>query len=286
MDRRRFIKEAAVLSAGLTQAGRAVGSSAEKPLPANPIETRKIGKHNISRLIIGGNPFSGGAHAEPLVYAGELFKNYFTREKVAETLAIAEANGINTFLGRIDERIIGMLRFYEKQSGHMIPWLAQTAAKPQRGATREQILDNIKLAVDNGATGVYFQGESADYLVRNNRLDEIGEYLDFIRSLGVLAGAGAHEIETIEAIEKAGFQPDFYMKTFNRIEYNCPNFNRVKEVMPTVKAPWIAFKVLAAGRMKPDEGFREALDAGADFLCVGMFDFQVERNAQLFRTLI
>ncbi len=47
------------------------------------------------------------------------------------------------------------------------------------------------------------------------------------------------------------------------------------EFMGTVKKPWIAFKVLAAGAFHPKDGFRFAFENGADFICVGMFDFQV-----------
>jgi hypothetical protein len=50
-----------------------------------------------------------------------------------------------------------------------------------------------------------------------------------------------------------------------------------------VKVPWIAFKVLAAGAIPPAEGFPYAFDGGADFLCVGMFDFQIEEDVELIR---
>jgi hypothetical protein len=45
--------------------------------------------------------------------------------------------------------------------------------------------------------------------------------------------------------------------------------------MATLKQPWIGFKVLAAGAIRPQDGFRFAFESGADFLCVGMYDFQV-----------
>jgi len=53
-----------------------------------------------------------------------------------------------------------------------------------------------------------------------------------------------------------------------------------------VEKPWIAFKILAAGAIRPDSGFRYALQNGADFICVGMFDFQVEANARLVTNLV
>jgi hypothetical protein len=36
--------------------------------------------------------------------------------------------------------------------------------------------------------------------------------------------------------------------------------------------------VLAAGAILPKDGFRFAFENGADFICVGMFDFQVVEN--------
>jgi NAD(P)H-dependent flavin oxidoreductase YrpB (nitropropane dioxygenase family) len=49
------------------------------------------------------------------------------------------------------------------------------------------------------------------------------------------------------------------------------------------KVPWIAFKVLAAGAIQPREGIQYAFDGGADFICLGMFDYQVEEDARLIQ---
>ena len=50
------------------------------------------------------------------------------------------------------------------------------------------------------------------------------------------------------------------------------------EYMKRSRRPWVAFKVLAAGSIRPEVGFSYALRNGADFIIVGMFDFQVARN--------
>ena len=283
INRRSFLKNAAAvsLSASALPAASFTGNSSTK----STIPTRAIKDHSISRLIIGGNPFSAIAHSEPLVYSNDLFRTYFTQEKIVETLAICFQNGINTFLGRIDEHVCTFMDMYAKSNRQPMPWIGQTAKKPMRGATRDEIIDNIKLAKDHGAIGCYVQGQSADYYVEKNQLGEMEILLDEIRKLGMIAGIGAHDIKTIIATEKAKMQPDYYMKTFNRIEYACPNYPETVEFMSQVEIPWIAFKVLGAGRMKPEEGFTAALQANADFLCVGMFDFQVEENVQLANKL-
>jgi hypothetical protein len=290
LKRRAFLKKTTAVSAGLAAWMNYSAKSLKTSIPnenSEPsIPTYLLGKHSISRLIIGGNPFSFIAHSEPLIYSRELFKHYFTHEKVVETLQIAVEEGINTFLGRIDNNVVGFIDLYRKNTGLPMPWIAQTSAKPQNGATQVQILENINFAVKNGAIGIYLQGESADYLVKQGKINEIEEYISYIKQLERIAGIGAHDIGTIELCEKAGLKPDFYMKTFNRLEFCCPQFARTREVMKSINIPWIAFKVLAAGRMKPEEGFSAALETGADFLCVGMFDFQVRQNVTLFKSML
>jgi len=55
--------------------------------------------------------------------------------------------------------------------------------------------------------------------------------------------------------------------------------------MRTITKPWIAFKVLGAGTVRPPGGFRLALQKGAGFLNVGMFDFQVQENIAVMKDL-
>ncbi len=51
--------------------------------------------------------------------------------------------------------------------------------------------------------------------------------------------------------------------------------------METLPQPWIAFKTLAAGAIKPADAFRYAFENGADFVCVGMYDFQMVEDANI-----
>jgi hypothetical protein len=102
----------------------------------------------------------------------------------------------------------------------------------------------------------------------------------------MLVGIGAHQNETIEQVQKEEILQDFYMKTLNLVGYYAANPDPTPEIMARSKVPWIAFKILAAGRIEPEEGFGYALKAGAQCFCVDMFGFQVEDNARLDRRLM
>jgi hypothetical protein len=55
----------------------------------------------------------------------------------------------------------------------------------------------------------------------------------------------------------------------------CWEPEKVIEYMNSLKQPCIGFKVLVAGAISPKDGFRYALESGVDFMCVGMYDFQI-----------
>ena len=61
----------------------------------------------------------------------------------------------------------------------------------------------------------------------------------------------------------------------------CPFPDRTVEFVNRTKIPVMGFKVLAAGAISPQDGFNWAFENGADFICVGMFDFQVVNDVNV-----
>ena len=66
----------------------------------------------------------------------------------------------------------------------------------------------------------------------------------------------------------------------------CHDHEQTVAFMQDVRVPWIAFKVLAAGAIPPEDGLQFAFASGADFVCLGMFDFQVEVDTVLAQRAI
>jgi uncharacterized membrane protein YphA (DoxX/SURF4 family) len=237
----------------------------------------KIAGQDFSRVILGGNLIGGWAHARDLIYVSKLVKAYFHDEKVFATFLLAEKCGINAFL--TNPILCRVINEYWRRDIGKIKFISDCGG--------ENLTDGILMSVDNGATACYVHGGIADDLVERGKIEEIGKALELIRKNGLPAGIGGHKLETIKACVEFGLQPDFWMKTFHHTNYWsatredehdniwCTNPEETKEYMQSLKQPWIAFKILAAGAIHPDVGFRYAFENGADFICVGMYDFQI-----------
>ncbi len=278
----------------------AAGSPGEMP-------TGRLGKLTVTRLVVGGNLTSGIAHSRDLIYVSGLLRQYFTDEKVFETWELCEQCGINTAILRLDDHVVGLVTKYWNERGGKLQWIVQV--KPPKWDLASFKTD-VPRCVDTGAVGAYVQGNVSDGLVKTGQMDALAAALACIKDAGLVGGIGAHDLAVPIACEKAGLKPDFYLKTLHSDKYWSFNPRREKydafhvggstehdnvwctrpaetvEFMKTVKVPWIAFKVLAAGAIHPQEGFRYAFRNGADFICAGMFDFQVRADAIIARNIL
>jgi len=301
VNRRQFIQGSvaaaagAAMGMGLSQcAGAAAESSSKRTdagVGANGMPLARIKNLKVSRLISGGNLISGWSHSRDLIYVHDLMDNYNTPEKVVETLALLEENGVNTIIADPRKKPMDIFKKHWK-SGGKIQWIAEGHPTP------EDLHTNIKASIDWGASAVYLQGVIGDRWLKDGHVDKLGECIEFIKSQGVPGGLGAHMIDVIVNSEARGFDPDFYVKTLHHTDYwsarrpdqdadvvdnNRDNYwdkspAKTIEFMKTVKKPWIAFKVLAAGAIPPTSGFKYAFEGGTDCICVGMFDFQVRED--------
>jgi uncharacterized membrane protein YphA (DoxX/SURF4 family) len=260
------------------------------------IPMAKIRDKPFSRVILGGNLLSGYAHSRDLIYVSQLVKAYHQKEKIFATLLLAEECGVNTLLTNpilcslIDEywkRGIGRIQFISDCAGLLYD---DKGASPM---PFDQYLDKVKKAIDTGAVACYIQGETADYYMGAGKPEVIDKVLELIKQNGVITGIGAHKIETIKACVDTGFKPDFWMKTLHHHNYwsaqnpewhdniFCYNTEETIAYMNTLTQPFIAFKTMAAGAIHPSDGFRYAFENGADFVCAGMYDFQMVEDINI-----
>ena len=302
MTRRSFVQTTVLSSAGLSMGLR--GNAQTEPTAANSpaaspnaLAKGKIGKLEVSRLVLGGNLLTHYTHSRDLKYVYSLAAHYNTDEKILETLATAEASGINTVSMHNPPHPISVLRRYRKERGGKIQWIICPTAKVEPDMTeyRQQVEELIK----DGCEAIYLWGVHADSLVAQGKLDLVAKAVELPKEFGVPSGVGGHSLDVVKACEAQGVKADFYIKTFHHHNYPtgpkpdqlkepyneypgywCRNPEETAEFMKTVDKPWIAFKTMAAGAIPPENAFRFAFQRGADFVLAGMFDYEIAEDVK------
>jgi thiamine monophosphate synthase len=303
-SRREFLQSSAMLAMGVMSgnAGAQVPSGTSGGAQACQVPKMKFGGVEISRLVLGCNPFNGFSHFNSTY--DSLMKEWFTAERVCEVMHHAESYGINAFQysakgrGAQDwERFLaegGKMHLIAGDSGDTGPEAMVHAFKP---------------------LALHRQGEVVDVAYRNGTMDTVREWCKRTRDTGVLVGVATHKPEVIALIEDQGWDVDYFagcvynrtrsdeewrkvlngeLMEMSREIYLQSDPPRMYQVMRQTSKPCFAFKILAAGRI-PQNGVAQAFRTAfanikpIDGVWVGVFPRdmdQVGKNAGIVREIL
>lgn len=299
---RRTFLQSAVLASGFTSersqsAGQA--STEIKPVQAPKM---KFFQTEISRLVLGTNPFYGFAHFNSNF--ANCMREWYTPERVCAVMHQCARFGINAFnyvhIGRAPQ---DLARF--RAEGGWMHLIIQVTA----GVDSEMLVKTLKpLALQR-------QGEVVDTAWQHGKMETVKEWCKQARDLGVLVGVGTHIPEVIAKIEEENWDVDFYSgcvynrrrtadeqrKILNGQSVEMPGElylqgdpARMYHMMRQTRKPCFAFKILAAGRI-PDGGVEQAFRTAfasikpTDGVYVGMFPRfkdEVRENAEIVHRIL
>ena len=254
------------------------------------LPTIPFGPVEVTRLIVGGNPFCGNSHVdEP---TSRDMAEYYTAENVVAALQACQAAGINAVQARGDyHRVLHWLELFRREGGQL-HWIAQTASEMHDN------FQNIHVLAAAGAVGIYHHGSRTDRMWKAGAIDGVDDYLKCMRDCGVQVGLGSHIPEVFEYVEERGWDVDYYMTCLYNLsrderesalvsgnqaaaagekflEEDPP---RMMRVIQGTEKTCLAFKILAASRKCGSQGevaaaFRYAFEniKAKDAVVVGMF---------------
>jgi hypothetical protein len=305
VNRRSFMKHSLAASAGgvLAASSTRAAQSGKTEVKVEPgskaaMPMGKIGNLQVSRMLLGGNLLTHYTHSRDLKYVYNLCAHYNTEEKIHETMALAEAHGINTLSIHNPPGIVSMLKRYRQRYGGKIQWIICPIA--EFTDDMKAYRDMAQELVDEGTEALYVWGVRSDPYCAQGKMDLMRKAVEIGKDLGVPSGVGAHDLNAIVQCEKHNIPADFYIKTFHHHKYpSAPRPEQLKnaycevpgywcrdpeetiEVMKNVTKPWISFKVMAAGAIPPADAFKYVFENGADHTLAGMFDFEIAEDTKI-----
>ena len=324
--RREFLQSSAALAVGVMggtaaalAAEPAAGSPAQNTPAAVPpasaqsaapsdnevhiqIPKMKFGNAELSRLVLGVNPFYGFSHYNNNFSSS--MREWYTQDRVCEVLHRASSFGINAFNYVNVERSPQDWARFQTEGGKM-HLIVQVMAKDDEAAL---VRDLKPLALQR-------RGEEIDLAYQNGTMASEREWCKRARDLGVLVGVGTHKPEVIELVEEQGWDVDFYSGcVYNRTRtdgewkqilngellempreiYLQSDPPRMYKVMRQTPKTCFAFKILAAGRIADGgivQAFRTAYSSikPNDGVYVGMFPRdkdEIKENAEIVHGIL
>ena len=258
-------------AATATTAARAISGEVTAKHLAKAMPMIKLGGFEVSRFILGANPFGGYSH-QPGSGLDEQMRAFYTDERVMAVLDEAASCGITAVSVWPDKRWLDLWARYKAGGGKMRDWMSQPMAPP------DKMKDDIALSVRHGAKAVYIQGHRVEEQFEGGTFEVVRGWIEYTKSLGVAAGLASHRPDVHLEAEKRKFAADFYFQCFYNVAhgdavYSDEDRRKAVETIRQLGKPVVAYKILGAGRFPAAESFRFALRSlrPKDGFCVGVF---------------
>jgi hypothetical protein len=288
MKRRDFLKTGAALAAGgLTVAAKPLPGTANRIIEAVSLPTIRLGTLEVSRLILGSNPFWGYSHKSAQL--DEEMRRHHTDERIMQILDEAADCGLTALASPPDERWVNIWARYLEKGGRLKIWISQCHGNP------EQMPAEIDRSVKAGAKAIFIQGLRVEEQFGLGNFDVLRSWIERIKEAGLPAGAAAHWPEVHPELERRKFPTDFYYQCFYNVsqsnDYSAGEREKAMATIKELEKPVVAYKILAAGRLPASEGFEYAFNhiARKDGVCVGIYAQeaidQIRQNATYTETL-
>jgi hypothetical protein len=292
--RRRFLQVAAASGMATAVAGA-----------AEPLPKVKFGKFEITRMIVGSNPFYGYSHFNRIL--DQTMREWYTQDRKMEVLQACERSGIGTWQVHYNDQPMEDFKRYRAEGGKMnLVLLADF-----------ELMKNLKLLPEVaklGPMGIGHHGNRTDERFRDGQKLLVKNFLKAVRDTGVMVGLSTHNPAVIDTVESEGWDIDYYQTCLYRVSrtreearaefreapigetYMEKDPERMCKMIRQTKKPCLAFKLFGAGRtiaspQQVEAAFRFAFDniKPTDAVIVGMFpkfQDQVAENTAIVRKVL
>lgn len=137
------------------------------------------------------------------------------------------------------------------------------------GSTRIDETSHIKshqqklsFLIENRADVCVVHAQYVDRPRKGDSIAGLGQLIEKIHDVGLLAGISTHRVETVELCERQGYGVDTYLFPLNLSGFVYPGYKGTESIQERINLvrntpkPFILVKTLGAGRIPPNEGLQ------------------------------
>lgn len=266
----------------------------------------------VTRMIIGDNPFHGNSYI-PDMHPGAEMLEYYNQTNVLATLDHAWECGYNTVLALASDFMLETLQIHRRNGGKMnIIFQSYPPADFKESVERMAALNPL---------GIYHQGTTFDEFCEKGEFHIIRDRIKLIQDHGIKAGIGTHVPESAIRAEEENWGADFNVlclhntRTRGQAKESYFFTGKKKElvfypedrplmfdVIRKIPKPVIAFKIFSGGTMfrnkTPEEQSQAAFHAieetysnikDTDLCAIGVFQKHkdhLKENAEFVKAVL
>ncbi|MBD3185075.1 hypothetical protein GF312_22530 [Candidatus Poribacteria bacterium] len=247
----------------------------------------------VTRLIIGANPFGGFSHQNR--DRDKEMVAFNTPEIIKETWERAWKAGINTMITNNETPHVVKTTAEYLAEGGTLQWIAQINCH-----TCPDMNVAIDKCIEIGCKAGYLHGGFVDNLYKTKDEKALREHIKHGQAQGIPMGVAAHSPDVHYWVDSLDLV-DFHVVCF----FNCGSLHSGKgdkfkladifpavECIKSIKKPCIGYKIMGAGRIDPLMSFEFAFEniKPTDVVNVGMHrgdkDDMVEENVNIVRRIL
>ncbi|NKB66633.1 MAG: hypothetical protein GKR89_06195 [Candidatus Latescibacteria bacterium] len=244
----------------------------------------------ITRLVIGGNPFGGYSHQTP--ERDKAMRQFHTVEQIIETWRQAVEAGITAMVTNNETPHVleALEQYFADGTEGKLQWIAQVNHN-----RNPDMMSAIDEAVKTGCKALFIHGGVVDKLYQQEDGDTLQKWVRHAQSHGVPVGTAGHAPVVHDWVNDLDIV-DFHAVCFfdcgsvhNRAgeRFRLEDITAAVQCIQRLEKPCIAYKIMGAGRIDAKMAFQYAFEniKAGDVVNVGMHrgdkETIIQENADL-----
>lgn len=223
----------------------------------------KLENLELSKMVCGTNQFVAITHRwNPLDMLAHVIRFRDSKTVAKFMIFLQQEYGVNCCVSSPRDKVYEAIQITEKETGEDFHWICTPSRRRSADGIEPDIWKQIDWCVDHNVSVCGPHRSYTDKCINYDSLEiggtgekypPLGEITEYIRDRDMIPMISTHYIETIEAVEKQGYDIKLIIQPLNQIGFESNTEpEKLIEKINSTDLQILNIKPMAAGRLSPD----------------------------------